>query len=71
MSIDVDLEESIYNGLEYFYPRVNAGGYICVHDYNGPLKGVRNAVDRYEQDSGNHLCKVPICDNSGTLVIAK
>ena len=26
VSIDVDLEKSIYNSLEYFYPRLNCGG---------------------------------------------
>lgn len=29
VSIDVDFEDSIYEGLKYFYPRLNAGGYIC------------------------------------------
>ena len=71
VSIDVDLEESIYNGLKYFYPRLNSGGYIMVHDYNSPLFGVRRAVDRFESECGFYLCRVPLCDNSGTLVITK
>ena len=31
--IDCDLYKPITAGLEYFYPRVNPGGYIVVHDF--------------------------------------
>lgn len=68
-SIDVDLEESIYHGLEYFCPRMNKGGYIMIHDYNSFLKGVSAAIRKYES-AGHKLNKVPIPDNSGTLVLA-
>ena len=40
VSIDVDFEQAIFDGLEYFYPRLNRGGYILIHDYNSAtLKG--------------------------------
>ena len=71
VSIDVDFEESIYQALKYFYPRLNAGGYLFVHDYNSSLQGVEVAVDRYEKELQGGLCKVPLCDANGTLVIAK
>lgn len=72
VSLDVDFEQAIYDGLEYFYPRLNEGGYIFVHDYNSStLKGVRNAVNRYEDDNKVKLAKVPIPDLCGTLVITK
>lgn len=71
VSIDVDFEESIYEGLKYFYPRVSAGGYIFVHDYNSSLMGVEKAVDRYEKELGVYLYKMPLCDANGTLVITK
>ena len=71
VSLDVDLEESIYNGLAYFYPRMQKGGYIMVHDYNSLLKGVRTAFERYEKDKDILLMKVPLCDSAGTLVITK
>ncbi len=70
-SIDVDLEESIYHGIEYFYPRLSGGGYIMIHDYNGYLKGVKKAVARYEETLGAKMCKVPLPDTGGTLVICK
>ena len=36
------IENSIYEGLKYFYPRLSLGGYIFVHDYNSSLYGVEN-----------------------------
>lgn len=72
VSLDVDFEQSIYDGLEYFYPRLSGGGYIFIHDYNSStLRGVRNAVSRYEKDKSVCLSKVPIPDLCGTLVITK
>lgn len=71
VSIDVDFEQSIYKSLEYFYPRLNKGGYIFIHDYNSKLAGVEKAVDDFERHYGIKLCKVPICDANGTLVITK
>lgn len=71
VSLDVDFEESIYQGLVYFYPRLQKGGYIFIHDYNSDLLGVEKAVDRYEKDYDVMLCKTPICDANGTLIITK
>lgn len=71
VSIDVDFEDSIYEGLKYFYPRMEKGGYIFVHDYNSSLLGVEKAVDRYEEELGEMLYKMPLCDANGTLVIMK
>lgn len=71
ISVDVDFEESIYQALLYFYPRLNIGGYLFVHDYNSSLQGVEVAVDRYEKDMQISLCRVPLCDANGTVVITK
>lgn len=68
--VSVDVEESIYIALCYFYPRMIDGGYIFVHDYNSDLLGVEKAVDRFETENGM-LKKLPICDANGTLVILK
>lgn len=71
VSIDLDFEESIYNALAWFYPRLVSGGFIFIHDYNETtLLGVRKAVQRYEEEGGK-LIKVPIADKSGTLIITK
>lgn len=72
LSLDVDFEESTFKGLEYFYPRMNEGGYIFIHDYNwGFSDSVKQAVRRYEEEYKVVLKKVPLCDYNGTLVIVK
>ena len=71
VSLDVDLEDSIYTGLDYFYPRLSKGGYIFIHDYNGSLFGVEKAIDKYEKENNTVLHKVPLCDIGGTLVVTK
>ncbi|SEA10875.1 Macrocin-O-methyltransferase (TylF) [Pseudobutyrivibrio sp. ACV-2] len=71
VSLDMDFEESIYEGIKYFYPKMSEGGYIFIHDYNSSLLGVEKAVDRYEIETGRGLKKVPIPDANGTLVISK
>lgn len=71
VSLDVDLEESSYAGLCWFLPRIVAGGFLLLHDWNNPrLPGVKRALDRYERESGR-LPSVPLCDVNGTLVICK
>ena len=69
--MDVDFEESIYEGIKYFYPRLSQGGYIFIHDYNSSLFGVEKAVDRFEEEINGVLAKVPLCDANGTLIITK
>lgn len=71
VSLDVDFEDSIFEGLCYFYPRLSGGGYIFVHDYNSSLCGVEKAVDKFEKKMGKYICKMPLCDANGTLVITK
>ncbi len=71
VSIDVDLEESIYNGIDYFYPRMVTGGYMMIHDYNSRFRGVKEAIRRFEKDKGICLHKVPLSDTAGTLVLIR
>lgn len=69
VSIDVDLEESIYNGLKWFYPRIVDGGIIMLHDYNNVY--VKSAVQKYQSVLGVALKMIPLADKCGTLVIMK
>ena len=72
VSLDVDLEESTLAGLRWFYPRLNACGYLLLHDYNAPrLPGVKKALLRYEAERGQRIPAVPLCDVNGTLVLCK
>jgi len=70
VSIDADLYEPIYNGLNYFYPRLVKGGYLFVHDYNNSLyQGAKAAVQKYCDD--NEITYFPLSDAYGTAVILK
>ena len=70
VSIDTDLYDPIYNGLNYFYPLLKKGGYIFVHDYNNDAyKGAKEAVERFCKE--NNINKVPLPDSCGTAVICK
>ena len=72
VSLDVDLEESTLAGLRWFYPRLNPGGYLLLHDYNSPLlPGVKRALQRYETELGQRIPAVPLCDGNGTIVLCK
>ena len=70
VSIDADLYEPIYNGLVYFYPRLVAGGYIFVHDFNNDnYKGSRSAVEQYCKEQ--HLNYLPLPDSGGSAILVK
>ena len=74
ISLDADLYQPMLAGLEYFYPRLNEGGYMMLHDYNykdeSTLNGVKQAVEDFEKVHGR-LNKVPLIDLAGTLVVTK
>lgn len=70
VSIDTDLYEPILAGLHYFYPRLNKGGYIFIHDYNNDgYKGARQAV--LDFCKSQQIAFVPIPDLGGSVVIGK
>ena len=76
VSLDADLYEPTMAGMEFFYPRLNEGGAILVHDYhNTRFKGVRQAVKEYEQKlikaGGAPLKLIPLGDLHGSCVIVK
>lgn len=72
VSIDVDFENSIYEGIKFFYPRLSENGVIFLHDYNSQdLLGVKAAVKRYEADFDTVIKAVPLADRAGTLVVVK
>ena len=66
--LDADLYQPTKAGLEIFYPKLNPGGIIIVHDYNAWL-GARKAVDEY--CSSNQLIPIPMPDKSGSCIIVK
>lgn len=70
VSLDVDLYEPIYNGLKYFYPRLEKGGYLFVHDYNNKeYTGTREAVKRFSREY--NVSYFPLTDINGSAVFVK
>lgn len=72
VSLDVDFYETTLEGLRYFWPRLEKGGYLLLHDWGNPkLPGVSEALKQYEKETGASIPAVPLCDVSGTLVLGK
>lgn len=70
VSLDMDLYQPTYNGLCYFYPRLNTGGYIFIHDCrNIGYLGARQAVIEFCRE--RKIGYVPLSDFWGTAVITK
>ena len=72
VSLDVDFARSTLDGLRYFWPRLEKGGYLLLHDWGSPgLPGVAQALRSYEEEIGEAIPGVPLCDVGGTLVLCK
>jgi hypothetical protein len=55
---DVDLYESTLGCLQYFYPRMVAGGVMLSHDYS-VLAGVKTAFDEFLADKPETVIELP------------
>ena len=72
MSLDVDFYQTTLDGLRYFWPRLEEGGYLMLHDWGSPkLPGVAMALADYEAELGCKIPAMPLCDVGGTLVLCK
>ena len=72
VSLDVDFYQTTLEGLRYFWPRLEKGGYLLLHDWGSPgLPGVAQALKAYEEEIGEPIPGVPLCDVGGTLVLCK
>ena len=70
VSLDTDLYEPTRAGLQYFYPRLNPGGFILLHDYHSTqYPGVHRAADEFFKEQGIYCTPIP--DLHGTAVIIK
>lgn len=70
VSLDVDFPGTTLEGLRYFWPRLEKGGYLLLHDWGNPnLPGVAQALGQYEAELGTAIPAVPLCDVGGTLVL--
>lgn len=66
--LDADLYAPIWQGLQFFYPRMARRGILVVHDYNS-WPGARSAVDEFFVNKPE--LPIPMPDKSGSAVIVK
>lgn len=72
VSLDVDFYQATLAGLRYFWPRLEPGGYLMLHDWGSPrLPGVKQALADFQEEIGKRLPCVPLCDIGGSLVLCK
>jgi O-methyltransferase len=68
--IDCDLGEPMMAGLRYFYPRMQPGGFIVMHDYNSLYwDGAEKSIDDFFSDKPESI--IPLPDLCGSVVIRK
>lgn len=69
--LDADTYDATLSGLQWFYPRMNSGGYIFLHDYNSTESdcGVRRAWEIFATGIPEKLIEIP--DKYGSAVFRK
>lgn len=68
VSMDVDLAKPTKAGLEYFYPRLEKGGCLLIHDYNSDWPELIRAVDEFCNNIPEALIPVPDADNTVMII---
>lgn len=72
VSLDVDFYQTTLDGLRYFWPRLEPGGYLMLHDWGSPkLPGVAEALADFQAEMGETIPAVPLCDVGGSMVLCK
>ena len=64
VSLDMDLFNPIFEGLEFFWPKMSPGGVIFVHDYDC-WDGVTKAVMKFSSENNVGY----ICLNDGVTAV--
>ena len=72
VSLDVDFYQTTLDGLRYFWPRLEQGGCLLLHDWGSPkLPGVAKALADFERETGCRIPAIPLCDVGGSLILCK
>ena len=72
VSLDVDFYRTTLDGLRYFWPRLEKGGYLLLHDWGSPkLPEVAKALQDFERENGCRIPAIPLCDVGGSLILCK
>jgi O-methyltransferase len=69
VNIDADLYAPTIEALNFFYPRLNKGGVIIVHDYNHNWDGIPKAINEFIVSIPESLIELP--DWQGSVMIIK
>lgn len=72
VNLDCDLYNPIKAGLEIFYPRMERGGVILVHEYFDEISfipGIKKAVDEFVKE--NDCICLPIGDKQSLAIVKK
>lgn len=70
VSLDCDLYIPMKAGLDFFYPRMNEGAILLLHDYSsGVWEGAKRAIDEFCSATGEYPVLMP--DKSGSAFIRK
>jgi O-methyltransferase len=68
VSLDADLYQPMLEGLKYFYPRLEKGGYIFIHDFfTDVFTGVRQAVLEYKEKT--NIAFIPLGDDCSIAIV--
>jgi O-methyltransferase len=69
--LDLDLYAPTVASLEFFYPRLESGGYLIVHDYNNEESdwACKRALDTFIADKPEHV--IDIGDVWGSALLRK
>lgn len=69
--LDLDLFAPTKAGLEFFYPRLEPGGFLVLHDYNNPESNhaVSRAADEFFANKPEYLIALP--DRWGSVLVRK
>ena len=69
VNIDADLYAPTIAALNFFYPGLNKGGVIIIHDYNHNWHGIPKAVNEFIDTIPESLIELP--DQLGSVMIIK
>ena len=69
VSMDVDLYNPTKAGLEYFYPLLQKGGLMLIHDHNPDWPGIMKAVEEFSQTISEPF--IQLIDRDSTVMLVK
>ncbi len=70
VNLDMDLYKPTLEGLRFFYPKMNSGGIILIHDYFSKVfPNVKRAVEDFDKEIEGNLTLCPIGDDLSIAIV--